>query len=322
MNAIRAASTYLRADDLWLLTTYFNPAGYESKRRNYAAFAEKMASSGLRLVTVECAFGDGGFDLPESPNVIRVRAADVMWQKERLLNLAVSRLPERCRKVVCIDFDVYFEDAAWAAETSRMLDHAAMVQPFAAGVLLPRHATSYEGEGRVLNGFAATYAREPDTLSAGTYLAHGHAGWAWAIRREVLDRHGLYDACIIGGGDHWLAHAACGSWTSGCADWSLGKDTAHYRHFVRWAERFYEDVRGRIGYVPGTVLHMWHGRWRDRDYTQRHAKLMAFDFDPETDLRLGESGCWEWGSDKPDMHAWTAQYFAQRREDGSPEDES
>jgi hypothetical protein len=320
MHLVRAASPYARADDLWLLTTYFNPARYESKHRNYEAFAEKMASSGLRLVTIECAFGDADFELRDSPDMIRVRAADVMWQKERLLNIATSRLPEQCRKVVWIDFDIAFENADWAVETSRMLDDVPMVQPFSNGILLPKGATHYEGEGRRLHGFAATYANEPHSLSEGTYLTHGHAGWAWAIRREVLDRHGLYDACIIGGGDHWLAHAACGCWSSACVDWSLGRDTAHHHHFVRWAEGFYRDVQGRIGFVPGTVLHRWHGRWRDRDYTNRHAHLRAFGFDPETDLRLGQSACWEWASDKPELHAWAAGYFARRLEDGAPEE--
>ncbi len=319
MYLVRAAQTYEPADDLCLVTTYFNPAGYESKKRNYADFAEMMASSGLHLVTIECAFGDEEFELPDSSDMIRVRADDVMWQKERLFNIVVAQLPERCRKVVCIDFDIYFEEADWAVETSRMLDDFAMVQPFSEGILLPQGATSYEGEGRILQGFAATYASEPNSVSEGTYLTHGHAGWAWGIRRELLDRHGLYDACIVGGGDHWLAHGACGNWASACVDWSLGRDTPHHHHFVRWAEEFYRDAQGRIGYVPGTVLHRWHGRWRDRDYTNRHAMLKEFAFDPEADLRLSESGCWEWASDKPGMHAWAAGYFARRREEGCPE---
>jgi hypothetical protein len=317
-HSVRAAPVYDFVDDLWLLTTYFNPAKYESKRRNYEAFAGTMASSGLRLVTIECAFGDSEFELPDSPDAIRVRASDVMWQKERLLNIAVSRLPEECRKIVCIDFDIYFENAHWAVETSRILDDTPLVQPFARGVLLPPRATFYEGEGRVLQGFAATFTKKPDTLFEGIYQTHGHAGWAWGIRRELLDRHGLYDAGIIGGGDHLMAHAASGSWTSACLDWALGKDKPHYHHFVEWAESFHDDVQGRVGYVSGTVLHTWHGRWRDRDYTNRHAKLREFGFDPKTDLRLGESGCWEWASDKPELHAWAMEYFAARHEDGDP----
>jgi hypothetical protein len=264
-RSVQAAPVYASVDDLWLLTTYFNPAKFENKRRNYEAFAGKMASSGLRLVTIECAFGDGEFELPDSPNLLRVRASNVMWQKERLLNVAVSRLPTECRKIVWIDFDIYFENADWAVETSRMLENTPMVQPFAMGVFLPPGATSYGGEGRILQGFAATYTSRPDTLFEGIYLTHGHAGWAWA-------------------------------------------------------EPFYDDVQGRIGYVPGNILHIWHGRWRDRDYTNRHAKLREFGFDPQTDLRLGENGCWEWASDKPDLHAWAMSYFARRNEDGVPAD--
>jgi hypothetical protein len=60
---------------------------------------------------------------------------------------------------------------------------------------------------------------------------------------------------------------------------------------------------------------VWHGSWKNRNYTNRHKGLMEFDFDPSVDIRVGAGGCWEWSSDKPAMHAWVADYFANRRED-------
>jgi hypothetical protein len=35
------------------------------------------------------------------------------------------------------------------------------------------------------------------------------------------------------------------------------------------------------------------------------------------DIRVGESGVWEWGSEKPEMHQWMVEYFEGRREDGA-----
>jgi hypothetical protein len=312
---IDAASHYEPVGDLALVTTYFNPAGFASKRRMYADFAERIRSSGLYLATIECAFGDRDFELPEDDATIRVRARDVMWQKERLVNIAVGRLPERFAKVAWVDLDVVFENPKWAVETSRLLESAVLIQPFEPAVWLPKGATVFCGKGDVWRGLAAVYASDPSAVGAGDFVGHGHPGFAWAARREVVERRGLYDACVIGGGDHLIAHAACGDWTSACFDWSLGKDTAHYRHFARWAEAFYGDVRGRVRFVPGGLLHLWHGQWEHRSYTSRHKGLRSFDFDPERDVRPSVDGPWEWASDKPEMHAWAAQYFASRNED-------
>jgi hypothetical protein len=312
---IRAASRYESADDLALVTTYFNPAGFASKRRMYAEFAERIRASGLHLTTIECAFGERDFELPATAATIGVRARDVMWQKERLVNVAVAQLPVRFRKVAWVDIDVVFENPAWAAETSRLLESAALVQLFETAVWLPKGAAVYCGKGDVWRGFAAVHASDPTAVAAGDFFAHGHPGFAWAARREVVERSGLYDACVIGGGDHLIAHAACGDWTSACFEWSLGKGSAHHRHFVRWAEAFYDDVRGRVGFAAGGLLHLWHGQWEHRSYTSRHKELKSFDFDPERDIRPSADGPWEWASDKPEMHAWAALYFASRNED-------
>ena len=319
MTYVCAARTYRSTDDVCLVTTFFNPAGFESKRALHAEFARVVAGSGLRLVTVECAFGDAPFELSASPDTIHVRAKDAMWQKERLINLAVERLPAQYRKVVWIDCDVYFENADWALETARRLDDFPLVQPFDTAYWLPRGAVAFEGDGLVLRGFAACYGDDHELVTRGDFEAHGFPGYAWAARRELFERHGLYDACIIGGGDHLIAHAACGDWTSPCFGWSVGFDSAHHRHFARWAEAFHADLSGRIGFVPGGLLHAWHGNWQDRNYTFRHKGLKSYGFDPATDLRVGPGGSWEWSSDKPEMHAWTADYFANRREDDHPE---
>ena len=44
---IHAASRYEPVEDLALVTTYFNPAGFASKRRMYAGFAERNICSSI-----------------------------------------------------------------------------------------------------------------------------------------------------------------------------------------------------------------------------------------------------------------------------------
>jgi hypothetical protein len=77
-----------------------------------------------------------------------------------------------------------------------------------------------------------------------------------------------------------------------------------------------------VSYVPGTIFHLWHGDRADLAYAVRNRELASFQFDPAKDLRLGDSGCWEWAQDNPGLRAWGARYFASRREDGLEEGEA
>ena len=307
---------YVPTDDLWLLTSYFNPSGYRTKRRNHDLFRQPIEDSGLRLLTVECAFGEHPFELDEGPQVLQIRGRDVMWQKERLLNAALAHLPASCRKVAWLDGDLLFTRPDWAVETARLLDQYPVVQLFERVIRLPRGHTAYQGEGDAWDSFAAVAARAPQLLLHGDFAAHGHTGFAWAARREVLAEVGLYDACIAGSGDHMMAHAFCGDWTSRCVGRIIGENNAHREWFAAWSQRLYRQVRARVGFVPGTVLHLWHGDIDHRRYVRRNQELAGFAFDPGTDLRLGASSCWEWNSDKPDLHRWASEYFGQRLEDG------
>jgi hypothetical protein len=239
-----------------------------------------------------------------------------MWQKERLLNLAIASLPQACTKVVWLDGDILFADPNWAVETSKRLDTAPIVQPFDRVIRLPRSATAFTGEGDAWPAFAAVYARQPNLMLAGDFARHGHTGFAWAARRDILATHGLYDACISGSGDHMMAHAFCGDWSSPCLDRILGQNTALRAHFVAWCRRLYKDVRARVAATPGTILHLWHGDTENRRYVLRNQQLSTFNFDPAADLRVSPGGAWEWSSDKPALHQWAIDYYPTRKEDG------
>jgi hypothetical protein len=316
MPTVTAATNYTSTDDLWLITTYFNPNGYKTKRENYDRFRERIDGR-IPLLTVECAFGDVEFALPACGSVVRVRGRDVMWQKERLLNVALERLPASCTKVAWLDADVMFENADWATEAAGRLASCPVLQLFDRAVRLPRGVLVDDGTCEVYPGFAAVAARAPHQLLCGDFAAHGHTGFGWAARREVLAARGFYDACIAGSGDHMMAHAFAGDWTSGCVDRIIGPANRHRSYFVAWSRETYRHVRAQVGFVPGSVLHLWHGEVRDRRYVERNRELAAFDFDPVRDIRVGPSGCWEWSSAKPKLHNWARAYFGQRLEDGA-----
>lgn len=315
MSPISSASRYRHTDELWLLTPFFNPAGFESRLRNYRRFRSVIEASGLRLVTIECAFADAPFQLSPDAHTIQVRARDVLWQKERLLNVVLARLPGECRKVAWVDGDVLFENADWAAETARLLEDYTVLQPFETAVWLSPEREETLGDEYTSHSFAAAYAKDPASARLGRWEVHGETGFAWAARREVLEE-GLYDGCVIGGADHVMAHAFAHGPEAPCVS-RIMHNEPHREHFERWGRVCGQRTDGRIGVVPGTLLHLWHGEREKRRYLERYRELATFDFDPCADLRVGPEGCWEWASDKLELHHFARSYFARRIEDGA-----
>lgn len=298
------------------ITCYFNPNRYRTKLRNYELFRESLLVSGIPCLTVECVFAGQRSELQAWPDVHTVTSRHPMWLKERLLNIAIERMPAAWKYVAWPDCDLLFEDVDWPLRTVERLAAQAVVQLFSRVVRLPEGQTWGRADDAYFESFAAILRQRPNDLLRGHFAAHGHTGFGWAARRELLTRHGLYDGCVGASGDHMMAHAFAGDWTSPCIDRTL-TSSRHRKHFAAWASAMYPSVRARVSCVPGTLYHLWHGDTADRRYGLRESEFAAFEFDPDEDLRLGEGGCWEWASHKPSLHAWATDYFSLRREDGA-----
>jgi hypothetical protein len=57
---------------------------------------------------------------------------------------------------------------------------------------------------------------------------------------------------------------------------------------------------------------------KERGYDNRHRILAEYDFDPRSDIKMADTGAWEWTSHKTALSAKVEQYFYLRNEDGSP----
>ena len=304
--------------DLWVINSYFNPCRYRSRRENYDRFMGGMDAVGANVLTVELAFGDEEFELPEDARVLRKRSDSILWQKEQLLNLAAATLPSECTKVAWLDNDIVFDDPRWLERTSEALDRYFVVQPYSSCNWLLQGERDYPASGGTYESFAHCFVRAPKFARRANYGLHGHTGFAWAARRELFEECGLYATCLAGSADHLMAHAFAGGMSdSPCVTPTVGKTTAYARHFWSWAERARDLVAGRIGYVPGTVLHLWHGAIVNRRYGIVDQQLRILAFDPERHLRVGDSGLIEWSEEAPAaLREWAEYNFSHRREDG------
>ena len=306
---------------LWTITSYFNPVGYRRRLQNFREFRRRLAAP---LLAVELGYGEQ-FELEDDDAdiVVRLRGRDVLWQKERLLNIALGRLPDECTAVASLDCDVIFERDDWAAAARELLDRYLVVQLFERLHYLRREWVPGQALGEAVDftqeSSASAIGRGSDPLAVlGPSLDRragvAAPGFGWAFRREVAEQHGFYDACIVGGGDTAMACAAFGR--PGTVVDAHGMNPNQEARYCAWAGPFHRSVAGQVGCLEGNLFHLWHGRLEDRGTRERHLGLGRFGFDPRRDIALDEVGCWRWSSDKPDLHAYVREYFAARREDG------
>jgi hypothetical protein len=309
-----------RPDGLWAITSYFNPLGYQRRLSNFKVFREHL---NLPLLAVELSYGSD-FELQEQDAdiLVRINGGALLWQKERLLNLALAALPDDCRKVAWLDCDIVFGAVDWARHADRLLDNFAIIQLFKNVHYLSPSGTpeDYTTDIEFTRPSAAfsISSGEPAATSIGHSLESRKGtsanGFAWAARRDLLDRHGFYDACILGGGDRAMNCAG-----TCCFDELIKRHCMNRRQqdrYIAWAEPFFETVRGEIGYLDNDILHLWHGKVSDRRTRSRHEGLQKYHFDPFIDIAKDANGCWRWNTSKREMHNYIRGYFTSRREDG------
>ncbi len=277
-----------------IITTHWNPWDRQRLRDTYAEWA---AALGHPHLCVELAFGK-----PEIPGAMVVRGSwgNVLWQKERLINLAVSLLPEEIDYVAWIDHDLVFENPDWL---DIGLD---MVRRGVDCVQLFSEVHYQDLAGQVIRRARGSVAAWQSTGE----LSNSAPGGAWLASRSWLRSiGGIYDRNICGGGDATFLAAV-----TKCPTTYITRQAPRLRdHALAYGDR----IRATAGYVPGVVRHLWHGDRANRQYISRDEILMRYDFDPNSHLQITLSGILELSPNAPaGLQSEIAAYFKARRDDG------
>lgn len=329
---------------LWVVCAVSNPARYKTRYTLYKKFKHHItAELGLNLLTVEAAYGDRDFQLTDDciPDTVltttldsgvktidvRVRNASHIWLKENLWNVGARHLPCDCRYVLFADADIEFLNPHIASEIVHALQEYKVVQPFESAADLGPQGQITDVHKSFGWCFVQGWEWRPEPDGKGGYGAKRpdnvphrrafgnlwHPGFAMAFRRSVLDKLPLLETGVLGAGDHHMCGALIGrarlTLPSGIHD-------NYKREVMAWQDRAAAVVNKNFGFVPGTIVHHFHGSKTNRRYVSRWDVLVNNKFDPQADVYRNAQGVLELEDRNPELRDAMRAYFRQRNEDG------
>jgi len=302
--------------DFCVISCYYNPVNYKARRSNFDLFIKGLEKTRVDYRIAECVFQNQSFTLPESSKIMRFRSNSVLWQRERLINLVSKCLPKSVKFIAWIDCDLIFSNVNWLPNALKLLNKYPIVQLFSRCVRLPKGQVRYSGEGKISQSFGLVTKNNPKVLLLESQLKHGLTGGAWAMRREIIEYCGLYEYAITGGADDYMAHAIFGDFDSSCVKSKMCHNPVLINHYNNWAKSFFEQIEGRMDFVSGDVLHLWHGDLKNRNYFNRHDELEKARFNPYRDIISLPGNPLEWSdSASIELRNCLIKYFHNRKED-------
>lgn len=319
----------MKEEGLWALTSYYNPFKGQRRRHNFDIFRARL---GVPLIAVEWA-PDGLFELgPGDADVlVQVRDGDLLWQKERLLNIGLTHLPDDCTHVAAIDCDVFFGTSGWAKNTIHSLHYCDAVQLFGQVVYLPEAPVEVRDSAELarltpesrLQSMAVALAAGKGLFSPAssenTFGPAGHLptingipGMGLAFHADMIRELQFYDANIVGAGDMVLFSALTNRLEENLT--CRGYAPRHADHVRIWARRAKRSGKSALGVVQTTLYHLWHGKLADRRYGERHQILARLGYDPDRHLSPHKHGAWSWSACAGDLAAQVRGYLESRHD--------
>jgi hypothetical protein len=317
----------MRADLLHVIGAYYNFRRGRAPQRLFHEWIEYQLDSGVALTLVEFALGERKYDLsPEDQRLKHVRllqlrghSANELWIRDALVNWGVAHLPEDAKYICWDDTDLRHTRSDWASETVHMLQHYRVGQTWSHSIDLgPNHEiVPNDWNHETDRSFCWAWLQgdlhpqwinqsgssgSPPVTAAGTPLRkqagalgkrdpqkdwRAHTGYSWAMRREVFEKiGGLLDWMVTGSSDWPMAFCFAGYLGKPDSRMSPG----YRRRLTEFARLCDAYVQQDIGSVPGTLLHGWHGRKKDRQYLTRFDVILESGFDPDVDLVYDSRG--------------------------------
>jgi len=310
----------------YVVTTINNPIRWESRpTQAIKAITSWLQEPAVIVYIVRVTYGARPYDdlgpLENHPRVvhINVKASTLAWSKENCLNIGISRLPHDAEFVGTFDADIIWRKPGWANEIKHALQLYPVVQPWKTCYDLGPNDDHIQTH----RSFASLYHEgKPVTPNNKKFWKHdggpyeyAHSGFAWAYTMQILNlMGGLFEHGGMGSGDHHMALGLVGLQEKSMPE---GTDPMYQMMVNVWSARAKLHVNGKIGYIPSTIEHLFHGSKTKRKYVGRWDMFVNHKFNPLTDLKKNVHGVIEFSGNKPELEREFTNYFESRNEDAN-----
>jgi hypothetical protein len=283
-----------------------NPCLYGRRYKLLNDFVARMdIEEHVRLFVVEMIYPGQDFKVTSSknPNHLQLKQNVVIWSKENMINLAVKHLlPKEYKCFAWVDADLEFESTTFAMDALKILNGSRDV------VQLFSHCVDMDKEELTMTTFSSFgYNYSKQKIYSGTGKDFWHPGYAWAITRTAYEKiGGIYDKGILGSGDKIMALSFI--------------NKVEYMHHPKYHPDYNNSMTEyqkkaktlRLGYVPGVILHHYHGSKENRRYTERWNILINHQYTPQQ--MYYQEGILK-ADLSPEFKKELLHYFSERKED-------
>ncbi len=279
--------------DMAVVMAFFNPAKSLRIIQNILMVKALFERASIPFFIGEIAFHAEPFVFPAAENVYQYRSESFMFYKENLVNLIVSKLPEKYTKVLMMDADIVFNEPNWYDVVSQKLDTCAVIQPYCKANYLNQQ-------------FQVVEIKQ----SVAAMPTNGHTGFAWAFQRAWLTANPLFEYSVIGGGDSILKARVLQT-----------PLMSVHKPYEKDYNAYNPKRAEALGYCPLTIYHLPHGMKENRQYNTRttdlSTKFTALKISCVSDaIKRRGDGLLEWkDACRVEMNKMMKTYFTKRNDD-------
>jgi len=309
--------------DLACITCHFNFADFKRPVNNLHNFLSYMDKVGVEVFGVELFLPNQQPQTKNKKNWIQIKVCpekNILWQKECLLNIAETLVPDHYTNIAWIDADIEFDDDLWHEKAEEALKAFDIIQLFEKAFLLDHkknimlEAHSAFKEHEYVNkdiGVFESFEKTLKKINLPKKTFYKHPGFAWAMKRSLWKKiNGLYSRCITGGIDQAMVSIFK---KIALDENSKNEIGLNHFHFKKWSERLkYENAK--ISYLEINLYHFFHGSTENRKYKERN-KFSRF-FDAFSVANINDVGILEWSNKAPQyLKNNIFDFFKEREED-------
>jgi hypothetical protein len=307
--------------NIWAVSCLFAFTPSHFRSRNYKIFRENLKNHNVKLLTVEFN-PEGIYELTkeDADILIQLSDGDIMWQKERLLNIGIDHLPTDTDIVLILDTDIIFSHEDMIDRIVKKINDYKVVQCYSHTMQL--HPLFLMNIDKI-NFFKIDNTKNYffHDVNRSSFLkefldpmgAHkaGEIGLAWAYRYDVIKKIKLFDHNIIGAGDN----------ATMCAFIRIFKPFNIIGTGNSWFKycdlaRQYVDLKD-VSYLEDTIIYsLYHGEVKDKNYVHRHEIIEKHNFDSTKQLIIKEGLPFKFDETVGDeLKQEIKDYFINRKED-------